>query len=227
MKTTIISLGGSLIVPGGIDVAFLRTFQRLIQQHIVKPGRRVVIVAGGGAVSRQHRDAAKKLSRASNDELDRIGIQATKLNAELVRVMFGKLAHSEVLPDPDTRVRTSKKVLVGAGWKPGWSSDNAAVHLAKTYGAKRVINVTNIAKVYTRDPQRYRSAQPVDDLTWAEYLRIIPKKWEAGLNTPFDPVASRTAKKLGLDVLIINGARCTQLRNVLAGRKFTGTTIHS
>lgn len=187
---------------------------------------RVIIIAGGGSVCRKYNAAATRLARVSNVELDRIGIRATKLNAEFLRVLFGKAAHSEVLENPDVRVHTSKKILIGSGWKPGWSSDMAAVHFAKTYGAKTVTNVSNVATVYDRDPKRYRAARPLSDITWDHYLSLIPHTWSAGLSTPFDPVASRRAKKLKLSVAILHGLRLRDLEKALSGVAFRGTMIH-
>lgn len=223
----IVSLGGSLIVPDGIDTAFLRKFVRLISKFVSAGNRRVIIIAGGGSVCRKYNIAATRLARPANVELDRIGIRATKLNAEFLRVLFGKQAHPEVLENPDVRVTSSKKILIGSGWKPGWSSDMAAVHFARTYGAQSVTNVSNVATVYHRDPKRYRSARPLLDLTWDQYLKLIPHTWRAGLSTPFDPVASRTAKQRGLSVAIVNGTRSLDVEKALNNLPFHGTVIHA
>ena len=50
--TLVLSVGGSLVVPGGgIDAKFLKGFKKLIEAQ-VKKGWRFVIVVGGGGRSR-------------------------------------------------------------------------------------------------------------------------------------------------------------------------------
>src|SRR3990167_8675976 len=85
-ETIIISLGGSLVVPnGGIDSNFLKKFNLFIRKH-VKKGRRFFIVVGGGAPSRIYRDAGLAvIDQVTNDDLDWLGVHATRLNAHLIR----------------------------------------------------------------------------------------------------------------------------------------------
>ena len=45
------------------------------------------------------------------------------------------------------------------------------------------------------------------------------------MNKPFDPIASREAEKLGLEVAILNGKKIKNLENYLDDKKFIGTTI--
>ena len=47
----IISLGGSLIVPEEIDIAFLEGFKEIILRE-VQAGKRFVIITGGGKICR-------------------------------------------------------------------------------------------------------------------------------------------------------------------------------
>ena len=99
-KTVVISLGGSLIAPKEINVAFLKEFRKLILDF-VKRGNRVIIVCGGGKICRKYNAAAERVFKGVSDvDLDWLGITATRLNAELLRVVFGNKAHEEVLPNP-------------------------------------------------------------------------------------------------------------------------------
>jgi len=82
-KIFVLSLGGSLIVPGEIDTKFLNAFKKIITAQI-KRGHRFVIVTGGGKTARNYQGALKQVSRASNEVLDWMGIGATRINAELV-----------------------------------------------------------------------------------------------------------------------------------------------
>ena len=87
MKTIIISLGGSLIVPDKIDIKFLKSFKGLILKE-TKRRKRFIIVSGGGRTCRIYQKAASKISKPSQDMLDWIGIDSTKLNMRLIESIF-------------------------------------------------------------------------------------------------------------------------------------------
>lgn len=226
MKTEpiIISLGGSLIVPDEIDWVFLKRF-RLLMLTLIQRRHRLVVVCGGGATSRKYYFAAKRLTSISTDDLDRIGIAATRLNAELVRSVFGKRAHPDVVVDPTKVPETRQPVICAGGWQPGRSTDFVAVQLARRFGARTVVNLTNVDYVYTRNPKKYPDAKPVPELTWSVYLRGVPKKWSPRLDSPFDPVASRFAKRESMTVKIVDGRNLVQVRRAIQGQSFRGSVI--
>ena len=141
-ETIVISLGGSLIVPDEIDVIFLSSFISLIKENVSK-GSRFVIITGGGRTCRKYNESLEKIIDASNEDLDWMGIASTRLNAEFIRICFGSLSYEKVVLDPDFIPVTDKSIIVGGGWKPGNSSDLAAIHSAKTLNAKKIINLSN------------------------------------------------------------------------------------
>ena len=222
----IISVGGSIIIPkGGFNIAFLKKFRDLILSE-VKKGDKFILVVGGGATCRQYLDAARKVVKLNNDELDSLGVAATKLNAYFVKTIFGDKAYEDVVSDPTKKVKTSKPIIISSGWKPGWSTDYVATLHAKTWGAKEVINLSNIEYVYDKDPRKYKSAQKIEEMVWKDFRKeIVGYKWVAGKNAPFDPIASALAQKLGLTVSILKGTNLTQVKKVLDGGKFKGTVI--
>jgi uridylate kinase len=223
MKTVVLSLGGSLIVPDKVDYVFLKNFRELILRF-VKKGNRVVIVCGGGKTCRNYNSAAEKIVRVPNIELDIMGIKATELNAELVRVIFGKYAHRVIIPNFNTK-NLKSKIIVGCGWKHGTSSDYDAVMWAKNYKADYVVNLTNIDYIYTKDPRKYKTAVKLEKLGWNLMQNIVGNEWKAGLNVPFDPIATKIAKKLKLKVAFISGKNIKSLNDLLAGKKFKGSMV--
>ncbi len=223
-KTIVISLGGSIIIPGKIDVAYLNKFKSLILSFVRK-GYRFVIVTGGGDICRHYQHAARKTGRISHDDLDWIGIAATKLNATLVRSIFGSAAYKDIIRNPRTKVRTSKKVLIGSGWVPGFSSDKDAVMLARAYGADTVINLSNIKYVYSADPNKVKTAKPLKRMSWNELLGLTGTRWKPGAHVPFDPEASKLAKKIGVRVIICLGTDLRNVKAILDENKFIGTEI--
>lgn len=222
----VLSLGGSIVVPDEVNVKFLKQFKKLIVENI-KLGRRFIMVVGGGRTCRKYNEAAKQVTKLTNDDLDWLGIHSTRLNAHLLRTIFRDHAHPAINTNPTEIFRFKEDILVGAGWRPGFSTDFDAVMLAKAYGAKQIINMTNIDYVYTADPKKSADAKPVLNFTWPNYRKLVGSKWSPGSNAPFDPIASKKAQANGLKVIILNGNNLVNFNHCLAGKKFKGTIIDS
>ena len=225
--TTVISLGGSIIAPEWADVSTIARFRSLIEDYLRSSGkRRVVLVVGGGGPARRYQKAYRELTDSPSDEAqDWIGIMATRLNAELVRAAFGELCVNPVVNDPSSKVAFDGRVLVAAGWKPGFSTDYDAVVLAEQFGAGRIINISNIEQVYSADPRVDPGAKALDALSWSEYRDMIDEGWVPGKNLPFDPVATRRAAELDMELLFVGGGDMENIGKVLEGREFFGSRI--
>src|SRR3989338_5257147 len=195
----VISLGGSLIVPDEIDVGFILKFVSLIKKYTSK-GFKFAIITGGGKICRRYNEAAEKIVTPSKSDLDWLGIAATLLNSELIRISFGDLAFDKVILDPNLVPKTDKSIILGGGWKPGNSSDLAAIQCAISLGAKKVINLSNIDYVYDKDPKKYNDAVKIENISWADLRRLLPKEWDPGLSAPFDPIAAEKAESMGIEV---------------------------
>ena len=170
----IISLGGSLIVPEEVDTIFLKEFKSLIESQVTL-GKKFVIITGGGKICRKYQNAGKEIKDLTIDELDWLGIYATRFNAEFLRILFGDMAQDQIILDPSAPIQLNKSILVGGGWKPGWSTDYDAVILGKQVGAKRIINLSNIDYAYDKDPNKYPDAKKIENISWTEYKKLIPK----------------------------------------------------
>lgn len=224
-KTIVISVGGSLIVPEEIDREFLKKFKSFILRYI-KKGYRFAIIAGGGKTARNYQKAASTVTTLTLEDIDWIGIHSTRLNAHLLRTIFYKEAHPVVIKNPnDVKKDWRKKVIVAAGWKPGCSTDYDAVLVAKQLGASKLVNLSNVEQVFNKDPRKYKTAKPIKEISWKEFRKIIPKKWDPGLSSPFDPVASREAERMGLEVAVMSGSDLKNFGEYLDGKEFKGTRI--
>jgi len=224
---TVISLGGSIVAPDGVNEGFLREFTALIGEFLMRDDKqRFIIVVGGGAPARAWQKAYRAISPAPVDEqADWIGIMATRLNAELVRAIMGEWCTQDVVYDPTQVEPLMGRVLVASGWKPGFSTDYDAVLLAERFQATAVINLSNIEKVYTDDPQKNPDAKPIDTISWADFCALTGDEWTPGKNSPFDPVASKHAAKIGLKVICAAGKNLPNLKSILMDEPFVGTTI--
>jgi len=224
---TVISLGGSIVAPDGVDVEFLRSFTQTLCGLIGEDdNRRFILVVGGGGPARAWQNAYRDVCKSfSPDEADWIGVMATRLNAQLIRAILAEWCAQDVVTDPSCAGTMTGKVLVAAGWKPGFSSDFDAVVLAERFKAQTVINLSNIEKVYTADPKKDPSARPLDTISWEDFRAMVGDEWVPGKNVPFDPVASRHAQKIGVKVICAAGKDLANLESIIRGKEFTGTTI--
>ena len=211
-----------MIHPGEIDISYLKKLRTLVLEYI--RNNRLILVCGGGYPARSYQEAARSLGITADEDLDWVGIMATRLNAELVRVFFKDEAYEQVIIDPEEKITTKKNLIIGAGTLPGWTTDYDAVLLARKFKADLIINASNIDYVYTKDPKKYKDAKKLERLTWPEFKKLLGT-FAPGMHVPFDPVASRYAENEGMKVAIVNGKNLENLRFVLEDKPFKGTVI--
>ncbi|MBP5156645.1 MAG: UMP kinase [Treponema sp.] len=241
MQTKVLSVGGSIIAPDGPDTEFLEGFSRMIIDWLNgNPETRLILVAGGGGPARIYQKAFRELEGKLHDvagkklydseaemnaAADWIGIMATRINAQLLKATFGSLCCQSIVIDPTKVTDFTDRILVAAGWKPGFSSDNDAVLLAERFNASTVVNLSNIEKVYTDDPRTNPDAKPLDSISWADFRKMVGDEWKPGKNCPFDPIASKKAESMGLTVICASGHDIKNIRAILDGNEYVGTTI--
>ncbi len=223
----VLSVGGSLIVPpGGIDVNFLKKLNIFIR-HYITLGKKFFLIAGGGTMCREYQKAAKEvIGHLTEEDIDWLGIHATRLNAHLLRTIFVDIAHPRIIENYERKLENwHESVVIGAGWMPGNSTDYDAVALARDYNARLIINMSNIDWIYDQDPKKFPEAKKIAKISWTDYRKIVGDTWSPGLNTPFDPIASKFAQELGLTVVITNGNNFDNLHKIIDGQEFEGSVI--
>ncbi|MEI6326679.1 MAG: UMP kinase [Candidatus Roizmanbacteria bacterium] len=226
-KPIVISVGGAFLVPNsGINTKFLINLNALIRKYVAS-GHRFFLVAGGGRTARQYRDAGKAVNHhMSNHDLDWLGIHATRLNGHLLRTIFEDIAHPRMIENYHHRLENwTESIVIGAGWKPGWSTDYCAVYLAYEYKAAPVINLTNVDYIYDSDPKTNPHAHALHTATWKQMESIVGTTWTPGMNAPFDPIASQLAAEHDIDVIVTNGDNLENLENILCNKPYRGTLI--
>jgi len=221
-ETILISLGGSLVVPDSIDIRFLKKFKQSLQKFL--DSKNFIVFVGGGKIARVYQKALAEFG-SKDRKKDLIGIVVSKLNAEVVKNIFGKIVHDEIIINPAKTIKTAKKIIVGAGWKPGWSTDYVSVLSAKAHKIKTIINLTNIDYICDKNPKEFPEAKPIKEINWKDFLKIVGNKWSPGLSMPFDPRASKIAQNLKIKVVIINGKNLERFEDFLNDKPFIGTVI--
>jgi uridylate kinase len=226
MKKFVISLGGSVICPKEIDFKFLKKFYSFIERKI-KEGFKFVIVAGGGETARNYQRAISKIKKVSNEDKDWLGIEATKLNALLLKTIFKKYAHP-VFFDKRFKIKNFGKhpIIIASGWKPGWSTDFVTVQIALDFKINLAILLGKPDYVYTANPDKVKNAKPIEKMSFKDYFKLIPKKWSPGLHAPVDPIAAKLAMKKKIKIIVASGKDLKNFEKILKGEKFKGTTIY-
>lgn len=230
MSTKVLSVGGSIVAPEYPDTDFVKKFVGMVKKFLEenKDDRLILVVGGGGPAriyQKAFRDVTGTAENVGTDAADWIGIMATRLNAQFVKASFGELCAEPVVTDPTVANEFTGRILVAAGWKPGFSTDNDAVLLAEKFGADTVVNLSNIEKVYTDDPRKNPDAKPLDEISWADFRKMVGDEWVPGKNCPFDPIASKKAQELNLVVVCAGGKNIENTKSILEGKSYTGTTI--
>lgn len=221
----IISIGGSLLVPeGGPQVELLHKLDVFVREYVAR-GRRFVLVVGGGRTARNYIDAAKTIHAVDPEDLDWLGIHATRLNGHLLRTVFRDIAHPVVIKNPNRIPKHApESIIVAAGWKPGWSTDYVTARIAVRLGASHLINMSNIDQVYDADPRTNPQAKPQAEMNWGDYRAMVGNVWSPGLSAPFDPIASKLCDKKKIDVFVV-GNDFANVTNLIEGREYIGTCL--
>ena len=227
MSLTVLSVGGSIIAPEKVNTDFLRSFREAIKAYLERnKDTKLIFVCGGGAPARIWQNAFKDIRGNIESELqDWIGIKATHLNGMLLRALFSDYCADGLVTNPTEDIPFKGRILVAAGWKPGFSTDTDAVYLARKFGGKTIINLSNIEKVYTDDPRKNKDAKPIDKISWKDFRAMVGDQWIPGKNTPFDPIASKLAEEENLRVICSNGTDIDNTIAILEGKNFIGTII--
>lgn len=224
----VLSVGGSIVVPEFPDSEFLKKFSTLVRDWLSKDEqRKLILVVGGGGPARIYQNAYKEIidNISDNSQADWIGIMATRLNAQLLKAIFSDLCTQDVVYDPTAVSEISGRILIAAGWKPGFSTDTDAIYLAEQFNAKVVVNLSNIEKVYTDDPKKNPDAKPLDNISWKDFRKMVGDEWTPGKNCPFDPIASKRAESADIDVICAGGKDIANIEKILNDQEFFGTKI--
>ena len=219
MKTLVISLGGSLIIPDKVDYKFLNKFKSIINKH--KRKYKFIIVTGGGKTARTYIEAVRKEKLSTKYE-SIVGILSTKINARLVAGLF----NIKNIPETLNALKKQKgnPIICGAlGSRPGMTSDANAAELAKLYNAT-FINMTNVKGLYDKDPNKYKTAKFISEISYKDFNKIIKQiKYKAGQHFVLDQVSAKIIMQHKVPTIILKGNK--QLENLLSNKKYQGTTI--
>lgn len=226
MKTIVLSLGGSLIIPDKIDTSLLEKFKKVIEKHY--KNYKFIVVCGGGAIARKYIESLKR-EHKNEKTLALAGIRATRMNASFMMQFFGKDANI-ILPkdmkDVENQLKKNKIVFCGAlRWTPNATSDTTAAKLAQ-HTKSDFVNLTKAPGLYTSDPSKYKTAKLIPEISWKDFKKkALSMKYQPGQHFILDQNASKIIDKHKIKTYIL-GKDMNNLDKFLSNKKFIGTTIH-
>jgi uridylate kinase len=224
-ERVVISLGGSVLVPGEGDAAYLQTLGALL--HRLAGERQLFLVAGGGRPARAYIEAGRSLG-LDERSLDEMGIVVTRLNARLLIQALGSDAFPRVATDYEEAEKAAEThtLVVMGGVRVSLTTDGVAAELAEKVEADRIVNATSVDGVYTADPLKDPDASRIDRMSYEELADIAGEPTGlAGPSMVFDPYATRVVTRAGIPLFVVHGRDLASLEGAIVGGDFVGTSI--
>ena len=224
MKTVVISLGGSILIPtlekNKIE-EYVPVLQKIAARH------RLFVVVGGGGEARRYIEVARRLG-IDEGTSDEIGILITRLNATLLVSALRDMAYPKVAESHAEAKKFAEagKIVVMGGITPGQTTDAVAAVLAERVRADVFINVTSVDGIYSADPKKVKTATRYATLTPTQLLEIVGgTALTAGSNTVLDIVAARVVERSHIPLVVLDGTKPKNLSSAILTGKFTGTIV--
>ncbi len=221
----VISLGGSKIIPDEVDENFLKEFRELVFNH---PGKKFVVVTGGGATARKYIHSMKKLGRGTKTQ-SMAGIDITRYHAGFLARFFGKKANDEIpmnMKKVKNLLRGNQVVFCGAlRYKDRMTTDATSAKLAAFLDAP-FVNITNVKGLYSANPKTHKGAKFISQIGWKEFYKIANrKKFTAGQHFVLDQVASKVIMDYKVPTYIVGSL--ASFEKILKEKKNFGGTLVS
>ncbi len=155
-KRIVIKLSGRIFSTDNVKV--LKDYARFLVKisKVCQP----IVITGGGNIARHYINQARS-SGADESSLDELGIEISRLNAQLL--IYALQPHAYPHP-PKTlqEIRNavdSGDIVVAGGLHPGHSTNGTAALIAEKVRATEFLNATDVDGVYDMDPNKYKKAK--------------------------------------------------------------------
>ena len=211
-----------MVLSDEADAAFLKTLTDLFKK--ISKEYKLFVIVGGGKIARRYIQLGRELG-FDEDTLDLIGIDVTRVNARIITNLLG-VSNKEIPHTTDEAMKLDKSIVVMGGTDPKHSTDLVGAELAQKTHAVRFVNATNVDGIYDKDPNKYKDAKQLKEVTIDQLIEQYGTKWgTAGKNIFMDEPALEIIKRAKLATSIVNGKRLDQLEKALTGQPFDGTKI--
>jgi uridylate kinase len=225
MDSVVVSLGGSILVPGEEDSGYISALARLMRS--LSRRYALVLVCGGGKMARYYISVGRELL-AGQEELDEMGIAVTRLNARLLQLALGEDASGSIPHSIEAAVKELRKgkIVVMGGTVPGHTTDAVSAMVAASVNAQRIVNATSVEAAYSADPKKHPDAERYAELSHAQLYELVNKGVHvAGPSNVFDRSGAEIAMRHNIPIYIINGRDLKEVEAAVEGEKTKGTLV--
>ena len=219
----VVAIGGSILIKD-YDSSRFKEYSKLLKE--LAQEHEIFVVVDGGKTDREYISVVRDLG-AGEAQCDDIGIEVTRINAKLLLSALGDAAYQRVPHNFQEALEfaSSGKIIVMGGTEPAHSTDAVSAILAEYVNADKLINLTSVDGMYTKDPNKYDDAELIHEITASDLLDFLnDKDMKAGTYEFFDTTAVQMIKRSKLDTVIANGFEPENLIKVINGENI-GTKI--
>jgi len=219
----VVAIGGSILLKEYDGIKFKQyseILKKLTEEH------EIFVVVGGGKPARDYIKVVRELE-AGEAQCDDIGIEVTRINAKLLLYALGDSAYQKVPHNFQEALEfsSSGKIIVMGGSEPAHSTDAVSAILAEYVHADKLINLTSVDGMYTKDPNKFDDAELVSEITASDLLEFLSgKDMKAGTYEFFDTTAVQMIKRSNIETVIANGNKPENLIKAIAGDEI-GTKV--
>lgn len=214
----VVAFGGSLM-------RFSREYFQKLREILkdLSKEHKFYIVVGGGRIAREFIKFGREMG-LSEEKLDMIGIDVTRLNARFVSYILG--ANEDIPKTTDKAKGMKGEIVVMGGTTPGHSTDAVAAELAEKVDADMLVIATDVDGIYNKDPKKYPDAKLLREISVERLIEMCGTEWKkAGENVVIDGPALKIIGRSKYDTVVINGRNPDNFKRVLSEGDFFGTKI--
>lgn len=221
----VVSIGGSVLVP---ELGTDRVAEHAaVVENLIGDGCGIGVVVGGGGVAREYIGAARDLG-ANEIELDKLGIDVTRLNARLLIAALGEeavTAPAEDYEDAGEALRRGDVSVMG-GVAPAQTTDAVGAALAEYVDADLLVYATSVPGVYSDDPNEVDEATKYDQLRAADLVDVIAGlEMNAGASAPVDLLAAKIIERSGMRTIVLDGTDPERISRAIRHGDHEGTDV--
>ena len=170
----VVAIGGSILLKE-YDSKKFQEYSAILKD--LSKEHELYVVVGGGKPAREYIGVVRDLG-AGEAQCDDIGIEVTRINAKLMLSALGDAAYQRVPHNFQEALEFSAtgKIIVMGGTEPAHSTDAVSAILAEYIQADKLINLTSVDGMYTKDPNKFDDAELVPEITATDLLEFLSGK---------------------------------------------------
>ena len=219
----VIAIGGSILLKE-YDCKKFQEYSDILKD--LSKEHKLFVVVGGGKPAREYIGVVRDLG-AGEAQCDDIGIEVTRINAKLLLSALGDVAYQRVPHNFQEALEfsASGKIIVMGGTEPAHSTDAVSAILAEYIHADKLINLTSVDGMYTKDPNKFDDAKLISEIPVHDLVKYLDgKDVKAGTYEFFDMTAAQMIERSNIPTIIANGDDPNNLIKIINGEK-VGTKI--